>query len=188
MTVRTILTWLAVVMLVTPLLGRVAMAQESDTEEINVGVIDTQAVLKESKARRSIRDQIDKHSAIYKQEISRRENELRKAESELSNQRTLLSADAFKGRRKALDRRYADLQRYAQDRKRMVNRAVGKAMRKVQTKLFSVAAKLSKERNIAMIFPRAALVYSMPQLDLTKEVLKRLNARLPTVKVDLPDK
>ncbi len=188
MTVRIALTWLAVVMLVAPLLGRGAIAQESDVQEINVGVIDTQAVLKESLARRSIRAQIDKHSAIYKQEISRRENELRKAESELSRQRTLFSADAFKQRRAALDRRYADLQRYAQGRKRLVNRAVGKAMRQVQTKVFSVAAELSKEKKIAMIFSHAALVYSMPQLDLTKEVLKRLNATLPTVKVDLPDK
>lgn len=188
MTLRTTLTCLVAVMLVLPMLGRVAMAQEADEQDINVGVIDTQAVLKDSKARRSIRSQIDKASAVYKQEISRRESELRKDESKLSKQRTLLSADAFKERRKVLDRRYADLQRYAQNRKRMVNQAVGKAMRKVQTKLLSVAAKLSKERNIVMVFPRAALVYVIPQLDLTKEVLKRLDASLPTVKVDLPDK
>lgn len=188
MTVRKALTWLAAVMLVAAGMGRDVIAQDSETREINVAVIDTQAVLKESLARRSIRDQIDKHAAIYKQEISRRENELRKAESKLSRQRTLLSADAFKQRRAALDRRYAELQRYAQGRKRLVNQAVSKAMRQVQSKVFSLAAELSKEKNLAMIFPRAALVYSMPQLDLTKEVLKRLNASLPSVKVDLPEK
>lgn len=188
MSVRKTLVWLVAVMVMTPLMGRNAVAQQPQEKGINVAVIDTQKVLRESLARRSIRTQIDKHSAIYKQEIARRENALRKAESELSQQRTLLSADAFKKRRAALDRRYANLQRYAQGRKRLVNRAVGEAMRKVESKVFSVAAELSKEKGLAMIFPRSALVYFPPQLDLTEEVLKRLNTRLPSVKVELPSK
>lgn len=153
-----------------------------------VAVIDIQAVLRDSAASRAIRSQIEKQWESYKQEITRQENELRAAEKELARQETLLAPEALRERRRSFEQRSGELQRNVQNRKRQLDGAFRKAMNTVQKSLGEVIEEVAKENGIKLVFLRSNLVFAVPDFDITKEIVERLNARLPSVSVQIPDK
>ncbi len=183
---RRLFKWLPALMLAAQMTGPEAAAQQAVSPV--VAVIDIQAVLRESAATRAIRSQIDKQWATYQQEITRQENELRAAENELARQETLLAPEALKERRRSFERRSGELQRNVQNRKRQLDRAFRKAMRTVRESLREVVDELAKEKGSTLIFYKSALAFTAPDVDITKEVVARLNDRLPVVSLQLPDK
>lgn len=186
MTGRKRLSWLPALVMAAQMTGPGAAAQQAATPV--VAVIDVQLVVRESAARRSIRSQIQKQQAIYQEEITRQENELRAAEKELARQKTILAPEAFKERRRSFDQRFGALQRNVENRKRQLERASRTAMRAVRKSLREVVDELAKEKGFTLIFLKSALMFATPDFEITKEVIKRLDARLPSVSVQLPDK
>lgn len=153
-----------------------------------VAVVDIQRILRESAASKSIHGQIEKQRAAYQQQITKQENELRSAEQELNKQRTLVSPEAFNERRRQFEQRVGNLQRDVQNRKRELDKAFSTAMRTVENSLRQVIEQLVSERRLTLVLVKTQTVYSAPELELTDEVMKRLNAKLPSVKVPPPGK
>jgi Skp family chaperone for outer membrane proteins len=153
-----------------------------------VAVVDIQRVLRESAASKSIQGQIEKQRAAYQQEITKQENELRTAEQELNRQRTLVSPEAFNERRRQFEQRVGNLQRDVQNRKRELDKSFSTAMRTVENSLRQIIEQLVTERKLTLVLIKTQTVFSAPELELTDEVMKRLNAKLPSVKVPPPGK
>lgn len=186
MMTRKLFRWLPAFVLAAQMMGLEAAAQQAVSPVL--AVIDIQAVLRESAATRTIRSQIDKQWAIYQQEITRQENELRAAENELARQETLLAPEALRERRRSFERRSSELQRNVQNRKRQLDRAFRKAMGTVRKSLREVVNEVAKEKGLKVLFRKSSLVFAVPEFEITKEVVARLNDRLPVVSVQLPDK
>lgn len=151
-----------------------------------VAVVDIQRVLRESAASKSIQGQIEKQRASYQQEITKQENELRSAEQELNRQRTLVSPDAFNERRRQFEQRVGNLQRDVQNRKRELDKSFSTAMRTVENSLREIIEQMVTERRLTLVLIKTQTVFAAPELELTEEVMKRLNAKLPSVKVPPP--
>ena len=59
-------------------------------------------------------------------------------------------------------------------------------MGKIQKVFREVSAQIAKERKLTMVMRKSAVVLSPAKMDITAEVLKRLNQRLPRVAVAQP--
>lgn len=151
-----------------------------------VAVVDVQRVMRDSAAAKSIQGQIEKMRASYQQEITKQENELRNAEQELNRQRTLVSPEAFNERRRQFEQKVGSLQRDVQSRKRALDTSYTSAVRTIENSLREIMEQLVNERRLNLVLIKSQTIYNAPELEMTDEVMKRLNAKLPSVKVPPP--
>ena len=158
------------------------------TIKLPFAVLDVQKILRNAKAVKNIRDQITAYGTNFEKEIEKERNELRKANQDLSRQRTILAPEAFAEKRREFEKRVVEVQRLVQQRQRELEKSRGTAMLLVNKSYIEIIANLAEERNLAMIIRKNQTAYAAPTLDVTNLVLTRLDKKLPTVKVDKPGK
>jgi len=163
-------------------------AQRATPEDINaraakVAVLDVQRILREAKAMKNIRDQVSQLRKTYQGEIEKKQEELRKENEDLRRKRTILSPDAFDEERRKFDQKVAEVQRLVQTRNQQLDRANAEAVIEVQKVYNQIVVELANERSYGLIFRKSATVVVHPPIEVTPEVLARLDKRLPTVSV-----
>ncbi len=126
-------------------------------------VIDPQVIERDATAFQALRTQHDKMLNGQQAEITKMEKDLRNSDEELNKQRTILSPEAYTQKRRDLDKRFADAQQKVQNVRRDIEQATGK-----------------------VVMARTQLVASQNSLDISYEVVTRLNKKMPTVAVAQP--
>ena len=169
-----------------PVGTRPALAQAQGGEQLPpavAAVIDYQRVLREAKAAKSIRDQLDTKRKLYQDQIAKEEQKLNDADKELAKQRAVLSAEAFKGKREDFQKKVASVQRMVQERRRSLDQVSAAAYNQVRNAIIEIVSDLSAERGFNLVLPSSTVLLFSPKVDLTEDVLKRLDGKLPNVKV-----
>ena len=150
----------------------------------SIGIVDVQKILRDSQASRSLRPQIEELRKNYQTSVRKRETELRKASQELQRQRAILSSQAFAKRRNDYEEKARKAQVDFQQRKRRIDNAYGAAMRVIQKSMVVAAAKIAEERNFDIVLPKSLVLLADQKLDITGEVLRRIDESLPSVKLE----
>ena len=152
----------------------------------SVAVIDTQKILQDAAAFKTARKQLDEQRTKYQAEFGKEEEKLRVEEQEVNRQRAVLSPDAYEAKRRDFEKKVVDVQRRVQDRSRQLEQTFGGARNDVGKTMRKIVSDLAGERGFNVVLEVAQLNYSAPDLDITAEVLKRLDQQMPTVKLALP--
>lgn len=150
-------------------------------------VVDLRKIEREAISTKSIREQIGAKRKSYQGRLAKRENELRKEDQELKRQQAILSPEALAQKRQQLSRRGGELQRDVQNFQRALQRARDKSLAVVRKKVLEIIAKLVVERgaNIALDKNFVIFVRTDQNLDVTNEVVARLNKEIPDVTVEV---
>lgn len=159
-----------------------AVAQEKLPPAV-AAVIDYQRVLREAKAAKSIREQIETRRKLYQDQIAKEEQKLNDADKELAKQRAVLSPEAFKDKREEFQKKVSGVQRMVQERRRTLDQTSAAALNQVRNAMIEIVSDLSAERGFNLVMPSSAVLLFSPKIDLTVEVIKRLDGKLPSVKV-----
>ena len=144
-------------------------------------VIDYQRILRDAAAARSIREQIEARRKAYQEEISREEQRLHAADKEFAKQRSVLSPEAFAEKRREFEQDVAEVQRMVQKRRRDLDHMSAAALNEVKEALIEIVTSIAEERGFNLVLPSSELLFFSRSLDLTEEVLAKLDARLPQV-------
>jgi len=153
----------------------------------NQALIDNDFILKNALVFKDIRGQLRKYESVYRDAIKKEEKELRRADEELARQRTILSPEAFNDKRKQFQERLIGLQKKVQRSKQVIAKTQNEAIRKVEKKVNGIIAAYAKEKNIVIIFRKNLLVFAHGALDISKDILKRLDKAMPSLKVPNPE-
>ncbi len=148
-----------------------------------VAIVDYQRILRDARAAKSIREQIEKRRKKYQQEIREQEKALLERERELSRQRSVLSPEAFQKRRRAFEEEAARVQRLVQERRRELDAASAEAYARIRNVIIEIVGGLARDRGFNLVLPSSAVLLFSPKLDLTEDVLQELDRRLPTVEI-----
>lgn len=148
-----------------------------------VAVVDYQRVLREAKAARSIRRQLEERRAAFEREMREEQARLVQMERELARQRPLLSPEAFAERRRKFEEEAARVQRLVQSRRRELDRAAAEAYARVRDAVVRVVSELAEEKGFNLVLPSSAVLLFAPELDLTADVLAGVDRILPDVRV-----
>ena len=151
-------------------------------------IINIQKVLRLTLATKAIKPQLNKIRDQMQKKVQDREKALKAENQSLQEQRAILSPEAFRQRRLDFQAKVAALESDVRSFRKRLDAAGRAAMGQVKKSFSSVAADFAAERKFQLILPRGAAIYVDPAFDITDEVLKRLNKKLPTVKVVLPSK
>jgi outer membrane protein len=156
-------------------------------EPLKIAVVDVGKVFNESSAVKDINSQLRPFLESFRAEAVKVEQELSEAQAELARrQATVLTNDAYAEERRKLEERALGAQDEMLKRKRGLDQTKATAMRQVETTLNNIVLQIFTERKLYLILRRDQTAFFNPSLDITDEVLKRLDRQLPTVKIDIP--
>jgi outer membrane protein len=178
---RLALACLAAVLVLVALPPRMVLAQKLPATV--TAVIDYQRILRDAEAARSIRGQIEARRKAYQEEISQQEQRLHEADKEFAKQRSLLTPEAFTEKRRQFEEEVAEVQRMVQERRRALDQASAQALEQVKTALIDVVTSIAEERGFNLVLPSSEVLFFSRRIDVTDEVLAKLDARLPDVPV-----
>ena len=159
-----------------------AAAAEGLPEPV-VAVIDYQRVMQDASAARSIREQFETRRGQFQEEIAAEEQRLHEADKELARQRSELTPEVFAQRRRGFETDVAEVQRLVQQRRRQLDRASAEALDRVKQALIEVVTDMAEEHGFNLVLPASEVLFFSRRLDLTEEVMARLDEALPTVEL-----
>ena len=155
----------------------------SELEPVSLAVVDFRGVLAKSEAARNIRLAVDEKRQKLRKYFLEVENSLRDEQKNLSKKRSIVTAEAFEKRARKLKEKAQSAQKLAQTSNQKLKKSFDEAMDKVQKELLRIVAEVAEESGVGVVLFRSAIVIAVKKLDISKEVLKRLNKKLPDVKV-----
>jgi outer membrane protein len=148
-----------------------------------VAVIDYQRVMRDARAARSVREQLEARRRQFQEEISSQEQRLHVADRELTQQRNSMDPETFAERRRAFEAEVAEVQRLVQQRRRQLDRASSEALDRVKQSLIEVVTGMAEEMGFNLVLPASEVLFFGRRLDLTDQVLARLDEALPTIAI-----
>ena len=155
----------------------------SELEPVSLAVVDFRGVLAKSEAARNIRSAVDEKRQELRKYFLEVENSLRDEQKDLSKKRSIVTAEAFEQRARKLKEKAQSAQKLAQTSNQKLKKSFDQAMDKVQKELLRIVAEVAEESGVGVVLFRSAIVIAVKKLDISKEVLQRLNKKLPEVKV-----
>lgn len=151
--------------------------------ETTIGVVNTQKIMRESKAAQSVRSQLQAKQKAFQAELDATEKKLLAEDQALVKQRSTMEQAAFEQKVKDFRARAAAAQREVQTKKIQVDKALAGALENIQNTTVQIVKEVAAEKKITIVVSAAQVLYTESSLDITEEVLKRLNAKLPNVTV-----
>ncbi len=151
--------------------------------DARIAIIDYLLIRQKSAAMIDIKSQIERRRQIYQEEITLQEQELRVEDQELVLQRSILAADVFAQKRREFEARVAEVQRVVQARKKELDGAYEYGLKQIQGAVIDIIAELAEIHGFNLVLSRQQIVFADSALNISEEVLLRLNERLPRVEV-----
>ncbi len=148
-----------------------------------IAIVDVQRVVNESIIGKAARSNLEKEMQKAKVKLSTLQADFEKQKSDLDKQSAVLSGAALEERKEALAKKQRDVQRTYQDMQEQLARLNDKEIKAVVDEVNSVVKELASDRSYEFVFEkdRQAVVYAAPNLDITQEVIAKLDKK----KVDL---
>jgi len=161
-------------------------ARAQDVAPPVIITVDVQQILRDSLVAKGIQAQMDQRTERYTKEVTSQENELQKTQNELEQQRTTLAPEAFNAKMRDFQQRYDTLDNRVQATRQALQQSYNDAMTKVENTALQIIADIAAERKANLVVAKAAVLFEAPELDITQEVIKRLDTRLPQVQLAEP--
>ena len=151
--------------------------------ETSVGIINVQKIMEQSKAAQSVRTQLQTKQKGFQAELDAKQKQLVTEDQDLVKQRNTLAKDAFEKKVKEFQGKAAQAQREIQTKKVQLDKAFGDALNQIQDKVVTISSEVAKEKDINIVISSSQVLYGDTDLDITDEVLSKLNSALPSVQV-----
>jgi len=152
-------------------------------------VLDLVKIRLHSLAGKSIGKQITVYRKAYQKDAEGQQKRLKAAQRELRLQRSLLSPEAMRAREREFKDEVAAVQRRFQVRHKALDKSRVEALKIFEKNLMEVLRKVRADRKFDMIIKkRPSVIYANPSIDITGEIMKRINQRLKKITVKNPVK
>jgi len=148
-----------------------------------IGVVNFGKITQTSKAATAVQNQVKAKQKAMQSEADAKEKALLAEDQALVKQKDGADKAAFEAKVKAFREKAAKEQRAWQEKKVGLNKSTGEALDTIQKSLVEVVKQVAAEKKLTLVISSAQVLYNDPALDITDEVLKRLDAKLPTVTV-----
>jgi len=152
-----------------------------------IAIVDIKMIVENSLAAKNIHKQIDAKRESFQAEVSKEEDALRKKDQDLLKQRDIVSKEAFDQKATEFRTDVIEAQRLVQSRRVQLENAFIRAMKEVKDSTLEIISDLAKDKGFRLALPKSQTLYSDNVLEISSDVLKELNRRLPTVKIIIED-
>lgn len=152
----------------------------------SIVILDGRLVMTQSQAALGLRQQAERQNTALRADVQKQEQEFKTAQTDLQKERGKVTDAVFDQKVRALQKRMSDAQGALQNRTRNLDRAFAEASGKIEQAMLQASVEVAQERSYVLVLDKAQVVVVQSQLEITGEILKRVNQRLPTVPLQLP--
>lgn len=171
----------AIIALAAALLAMPATAQAD--QKYTFGVIDMTRVMKETDAAKGIFSTLESKRDEYEKQIQKEGDTLQALEKDIIAKKSKMSEDEFNKARKDFEDKLVKAQKMVQERKQTLDKGMADGINKLRDEARKITADVAKERGYASVLTQEAVVLAEPSLDVTDEVVKRLNAKVKKIDI-----
>jgi outer membrane protein len=161
-------------------------APSSPSMEVQrIGLADLNGILRAADANVKVRELLDTQRQKFQDEFSLVEAELQQTERDLMSKRELLSADEYDRQIKAFQARVTQLQQDIQRKRQVIDNAYQKAQSDIRAEALSIITEIARDMNLDLVLNRDASLIFLPHLNISDEVLTRLNERTKNARIEI---
>jgi outer membrane protein len=145
----------------------------------NIGYVDMQQVLEKSKLGQRAQETLKSKYGPKSDEFAKQEQGIRTQQQTLDRDKPLMSKDQIKKKEEEIKKQIETFQKEAGGIQQEIAKEQQKLAQAIVGPATEVVQALSKEKKMGAVFERqqAGLIYIDSALDMTKEVIKRLDER-----------
>lgn len=164
-------------------------AQAADAKaEPKVVVVDIQRIMRDSLAAKDLKTQLESQRNSYQSDIKNKEDKLKKEEDDLGKQKNVLSKDALTQKQKSFVDEINNVRKDVEEKRVKLDNAYKQALNEIQSAVQDIINDMAKEQGFNLAIPTSQLVYADKSFDVSDEVLKRLDKKLPKVSLKFESK
>ncbi len=149
-----------------------------------IGVVDTHMLITQSKASADVSAQLTKIKDNIVKDLAKQENNLRKEEKSILEQKETLSEADFIKKVRAFEVKRGTFQKNTIEYRKKVSAASLKAEKALMIKITQVVADLSKEKGFDLVITKQNVILGSKSIDLTDDALAVLNKEMPRLKIE----
>ena len=160
-------------------------AAEKSMEVKRIALVDLDGVLRAADANNRVRELLDGQRAKFQEEFRAIEVDLQQSERDLLAKRDLMAKDEYDTLVTAFQARVSSVQKEIQYKRQSIDNAYQKALSDIRKLAIDVITKIASERKIDLILNRDSSVIFLPHLNISDEVLSRLNERTKNARIEV---
>jgi outer membrane protein len=158
-----------------------AVAQAAQNVPMSVGIVDVQKILAGSLAGQSLEKAWNARNKTLNAEITKTEQELRARRQKLDQTRSSLPPADYQAQVAQLDKDVLAARRTFGTKRKELEQAKNKGLEQIFKTLDVVIRDIAKKRGLTLVLNRSLIVLAAENWDITAEVQKSLDAKLPKV-------
>ena len=160
-------------------------AAEKLMEVKRIALVDLDGVLRAADANNRVRELLDGQRAKFQEEFRAIEVDLQQRERDLLAKRELMAKDKYDKLVNEFQARVSSVQKEIQYKRQSIDNAYQKALSDIRGLAIEVIRKIASEREIELILSRDSSVIFLPHLNISNEVLTRLNERTKNARIEV---
>ena len=159
-------------------LATLLSAGAAEAQTVKIGYINSPEIVQSAPGSAQAQAQFDAELQSAQEEIQRLQTELQNLDQQLQQQQLTLSPEAKANRQQQLQVRVQEFEQRTAQLQEQANTRRAELVQPIMDQITEVIEALREEGNYAMILDAAAgsIISADPALDLTQEVLRRLEA------------
>ena len=170
-----------------------AFAQDTTGESVKdlssvvkkIAVVDLDGVLRAADANNRVRVLLDGQRSKFQAEFRAVEIDLQQSERDLIGKRDLLEKKEYEKLVNAFQARVSKVQKEIQYKRQSIDNAYQKALGEIRSLAIEEITQIAGEREIDLILKHQSSVVFLPRLNISEEVLKRLNDRTKNARIKM---
>jgi len=146
------------------------------TAPVKIGVIDTQKILRESKAAKAAQSVFMKELEAKRAVYQAKEKEIKSLDDELKNQNIKLSAEIRKEKTEKLAQEVKEIKRLGTDMEEELKKKEVELTRKLLSEVAQIVRTFSKKERYTVIFEKSSVIAADDAIDVTDRIIKLYDA------------
>ncbi len=147
------------------------------SEELKIGYVDTMEVYKESDLRKEKYNRLEDEVLVEEARLDVMKKEIANLQKELEEKGKLLSEEAKEKIRRKRDEKLDELDEKKEKVQRMVDKREEEIFKLALKEISKVISELGRKEGYDLILEKRMVLYGNEEMDLTVEVIEKLNKR-----------
>ena len=155
----------------------------ADYPNTSIGVIDINKILSDADAAVNAAKQIEEIAIEIENEIKLSDEEIIKEQNLLIESQSIMAPEAFESKRNEYENKVQKYNNERQSKLMMIDELIAVSRNDILNAMKPILEEISNEKGITIILEKTSIMLNAEKMDITNEVLKKLNKSLQSIKV-----
>ena len=155
----------------------------TDYPNTSIGVIDINKILSDSDAAISAAEDIEKIALEIESEIKSSDEDIIKEQNSLIESQSIMAPEAFESKRIEYEKKVQKYNNERQSKLIKIDELIAISRNDILNAIKPILEEISNEKGITIILEKTSIMLNAEKMDITNEVLKKLNKSLPSINV-----